>query len=121
MPTWTEQQLNDYLAKRNQAGGKAPPAEPKRTVLHEPLGAQESPRRNTGRIVIRITSYRQRLLDPDDICAKYLIDGLRYSGLLPGDSEVEIDYERPRQVKVSSKEDERTEVELTYGPDKHRQ
>jgi hypothetical protein len=66
---------------------------------------------HTARLVVRIVSLRRRLLDPDNLCPKYFIDGLRYSGLIPGDRPQDIILE-VRQEKVSSKENERTEIEI---------
>lgn len=65
------------------------------------------------RITVRITSFRRRLLDPDNLVggAKYLVDGLRYAGLIPGDRPDQIELQ-VRQVKVSNETEEKTEIEL---------
>lgn len=110
---WTQEQYEAYeIRRKNRAGCAVPDPKPQCIVRHEPLATEEGPRPNTGRFIVRITSYRVRLLDPDDLCPKYLIDGCRYAGLIPGDSETEVDYERPRQVKVGHKRDERTEITI---------
>lgn len=92
----------------------APPnPKPEQVVRHESLGTIPGKTINLERIRVRFISYRRRLLDPDDLCPKYFIDGLRYSGLLPhGDTETAIDYERPKQIKVKTKEEEQTVITI---------
>ncbi len=38
------------------------------------------------RFLVRVTAFRARLLDEDNLCEKYHVDLLRYSGAIPGDS-----------------------------------
>ena len=109
MPNWTPEQLRDY---ENKARRKLPSAQPEQVVQDEPLrqvqGAQEGP----PRIVVRIRSCRQKLLDPDNLCAKSLIDGLRYARLIPDD--------RPQDIELvvtqekCAKEEDRTEIEIEF-------
>lgn len=63
------------------------------------------------RVLVRVTSYRCRLLDEDNLCEKYAIDCCRYSGLLQGDSPAEAKIE-VCQEKVGSKTEERTLIEI---------
>ncbi len=63
----------------------------------------------SGRVRICITSFRRRLLDEDNLCEKYLCDCLRYAGIISGDSPDKAKIE-VSQVKISSKEPERTQV-----------
>ena len=42
--------------------------------------------------LIRVRSFRRKLLDEDNLCEKYVVDCCRYAGLLPGDS--------PGQTKI---------------------
>jgi hypothetical protein len=37
------------------------------------------------RVAITIISRRKRLLDSDNVCAKFAIDALRYAGVIPDD------------------------------------
>jgi hypothetical protein len=37
------------------------------------------------RFFIRVTAFRERLLDEDNLCEKYHVDLCRYAGVLPGD------------------------------------
>lgn len=88
-----------------------PRPEPKSAVLHEPLGPIPGKKKDPGRILIRITSFRRHLLDTDDICPKYFVDCLRYAGLLHSDSFAAAEV-ATRQKKVRLPEEERTEIEI---------
>lgn len=70
-------------------------------------------KKSENRTLVRITSLRTRLLDKDNLYggAKHLLDSIKKSGLIRDDSETEIDYEI-KQVKVSHRNEERTEVEI---------
>lgn len=57
-----------------------------------PLAAAEVQKAATGRFLVRVTAYRKRLLDEDNLCEKYHVDCLRYCGVLPGDE--------PQKVKI---------------------
>lgn len=67
------------------------------------------------RFFVRVTSYRVRLLDEDNLCEKYGVDCLRYSGILPGDSAAEARIVTS-QEKVSRKDEERTTFEISLIP-----
>lgn len=103
---WSKSDYAAYQARRASSGAK-----PKCPVWHEPLGSPPRKAQDAIRIIVRLTSCRIRLLDPDNLCPKYFIDGLRYAGLLPDDREKDICLEI-RQVKVATKGEERTEIEL---------
>lgn len=75
------------------------------------LGAAENEKGNTGRVLIRITSFRLRLIDEDNLCEKYIVDCCRYSGLLPDDNPEQTKIE-VCQEKVRTKEEERTLVQI---------
>lgn len=83
-------------------------------VCHESLAKNKGKSQNPGRIAISITSYRRRLLDPDNLCPKYFIDALRYSKLIPDDTEKDIIH-TISQKKVETKAQEKTLIEITYG------
>ena len=65
------------------------------------------------RLRVKITSYRCRLLDPDNLCPKFLIDALRYQHLITDDSPEHIILE-VRQQKVARKPEEGTLVEICH-------
>lgn len=63
------------------------------------------------RLRVKITSYRCRLLDADNLCPKFLIDALRYQGKIPDDSPDHIILE-VGQEKVATRTEEGTLVEI---------
>ena len=75
--------------------------------------AMEGTIRGNARIVVRIVGFRIRPLDADNFCGgtKDIVDGLRYAGLIPDDSPEHIILVT-EQRKVSTKAEERTEIEL---------
>jgi len=93
----------------------APSSKPKRTSRHESMGQKEGKNGHPIRLLVSVTSFRRRLLDPDNLIPKYFVDCLRYCGILSGDTEAEVDL-RISQKKVSSKAEERTEIEIDLIP-----
>lgn len=85
----------------------------KPAVQHGTLAKEKGKARGTGRITVRIKSCRKRLLDPDNLVGgvKYLLDGLRYAGILPDDNPDQITLQ-VSQEKVA--DNERTEIEIVY-------
>lgn len=83
----------------------------KRAVRNESLAKDEGKEKNAGRIHIRFTVKRKRLIDPDNIIAKYLIDCLRYAGAIPDDRQKDVSLE-VRQEKT--REEEETLIELFH-------
>ena len=77
-----------------------------------PLAEEKGEARDTGRFLIRVTSYRNRLLDEDNLSEKYLCDLCRYSGIVP-DDRPELTKIEVCQIKVP-KEQERTLVEVWF-------
>ena len=92
--------------------GSLRPTDPKPEppVLNAPLGAEETKGRDTRRRVT-VTSYRVRLLDQDNLCIKYHIDGLRYAGVIRDDTTEDIEI-FVHQQKVATRKEERTEIEV---------
>jgi hypothetical protein len=70
------------------------------------------------RVKVRIISYRRRLLDIDNLAggAKFIIDALRYDGLIRDDSPDAIELS-VSQVKVGSRDTEDTAVIIERIPD----
>lgn len=92
-------------------GLEAPSAVLERDLRPRPLAARKAQGINPARFLVRVTSYRVRLLDEDNLCAKYVVDCCRYAGLIPGDSPATTQI-ATGQEKVRSKAEERTEVEI---------
>jgi hypothetical protein len=84
-------------------------AKPQSPVLHAPVEPVQGETLYAGRVHVRITSYRRRLLDPDNLTAKWFLDACRYARLIRNDRPEDITYE-VGQEKVARKEEERTEV-----------
>ena len=84
-------------------------AKPKRPVRNEPLAKGKSKKEHTGRVHIRFTTKRKRLIDPDNIVAKYFIDCLRYAGAINDDTAKDISLET-HQEKTRGQEE--TIIEL---------
>ena len=109
-------QLNRRLAieipypHENQTHRQVSGSKPKQVVCHEPLAKGKAEASRAPRITVSITSFRARLLDPDNLCPKSLVDGLRYSGLIPDDRPQDIEL-LVKQEKCS-KDEERTEIEI---------
>lgn len=79
---------------------------------HAPLEAKEVQRSDGKRFLVSVTSFRKRLIDPDNLAAKYHLDLCRYSGALPDDSPDHIEF-KVSQQKVNKGEAERTEITIT--------
>lgn len=113
MPNWTPSDLLEYARKQNQArSGRGQAGKPERPVCNEPLGEGRAQKEGPTRTIVRIMSYRVRLLDKDNLYggAKPYVDALRYCGALEDDSPDAIDLEIT-QEKVSQG-NERTEIEI---------
>lgn len=88
---------------------------PQRPVRQTSVEPHERETLYAGRVSVCITSYRRRLLDPDNLCAKWFLDACRYSQLIRDDRPEDITY-TVTQTKVASTEEERTEIVITPLP-----
>jgi hypothetical protein len=68
--------------------------------------------RPIGPVRMVITSFRVRLCDIDNLEPKWIIDAMRYAGVIIGDSPEEISELHMRQVKVDHFIDEHTEITI---------
>ena len=75
------------------------------------LGEKKAERPNSSRFLVRVTSFRRRLLDEDNLCEKYHVDLCRYANVISCDSPDKVKIE-VGQEKVGSKEIEKTLVEV---------
>lgn len=96
----------------NETYRPLPNPKPEPTVRHEPLAAGPGTPPRTRRTLVRIVSFRSVLLDPDNLCVKGLVDGLRYCRIIPDDREADIELSVSQ--RKCRKEEERTEVEVIY-------
>jgi hypothetical protein len=78
-------------------------------------GTVEGKEERLGRVVVRITGYRVRPLDPDNFAGgcKGLLDGLRHAHLIRGDESWRIIFQT-EQERVQTFGEERTEIEIIY-------
>ncbi len=116
---WTPEQLAAKGYQLNQDGSYSP--RPKKLLntlaqqaLKQTLDAlREREEARSRRTRIRITRYSCRPLDCDNYAGgcKPIIDQLRYAKLIRDDSPEDIEVEF-KQVKVKTKTQERTEIEI---------
>jgi Holliday junction resolvase RusA-like endonuclease len=117
---WTEDQLAQKGYKLNQDGSYSPntkrlPYTFAQQALKQTLDAlREREEARSRRTRIRITRYSCRPLDCDNYAGgcKPIIDQLRYAKLIKDDSPEDIEVEF-KQVKVKTKTQERTEIEIS--------
>lgn len=105
----TQKEYNEIKARFKRTASK-----PKPIVRNEPLAKNKVKETNSERTIINITSYRTRLCDPDNVSPKYIVDALRYEGIIRNDTSDDIDL-TVTQVKVKTRNEERTEIEIIKG------
>ena len=79
------------------------------------LATHEKQEGGAGRVHLRIVSIRKRLLDPDNLSVKWLIDCLRYSKIIRGDEPDKITLQ-VEQRKCGKGEAEATQIYITLPP-----
>jgi len=92
-------------------GNKDSRAESKQALCIKPLGQKKAKGGNLQRSVVSITSYRCRLLDPDNLCVKYHIDAIRLAEIIKDDTAEDIEIIL-RQVKTKTRKEEKTIIEV---------
>ena len=78
---------------------------------NEPLAEGQGEKTNAGKFSVRFISVRKRLLDPDNLSCKWLLDSLRYASIISGDEPEKITLE-VTQRKCRKDESEHTIVEV---------
>lgn len=94
---------------RDEDNHKAQSAVIERAIWHEPVAAPKRKAGDAGRVLVRVVSYRRRLIDADNLCPKYFIDCLRYAGIIRDDSPQFIEV-ATAQEKVGCDLNARTEI-----------
>lgn len=89
----------------------APAAKLEPNPCHAPLAKEKVQRPAGKRFLVRVTSFRRRLLDEDNLCSKYHVDLCRYASIIPGDSPDKCKIE-VGQIKVGKSQTEKTVVEV---------
>lgn len=116
--SWTPDQYREYLAniaRKSKAKGHTPnpgpAAELERPIRDGALGPLQLQKGTGQGFLVRVTSFRTRLLDEDNLCEKYHVDLCRYAGMLPGDSPATTRIE-VRQKKTGKGEPEKVQIEI---------
>ena len=76
-----------------------------------PLAKKEVQRPTGERFLVRIEGRRKRLLDVDNSCEKYLVDLIRYCGVIPDDAPDKCEIE-VSQTKCKKGEQEEITIEV---------
>ena len=105
------------VIKKRAVGGKAilptkspsRNSKPKPPVLNGAVGEAGGEAPYTGRILIRVKTRRSRAIDPDNNCCKWVVDCLRYSGILQNDREQDVALEISQE---KTRGEEETLIEL---------
>ena len=84
-------------------------SKPKPPVCNGAVGKAKREKKNTGRILVRIKISRKRCVDPCNAGQKYLVDCLRYAGILVDDREEDIALEIHQE---KTRDQEETLIEL---------
>jgi len=136
MPTWTPEQLRDYERKQevraarpkrvSRKGGdisgtaESLPQLPVRDDVLEESPIQEAHPRDSKKCnkrsgkpkyIIQFICFRVRLLDNDNLCTKFMCDGLRHAGIIEDDNPAICEM-RWRQVRVTGSKREGTLIRV---------
>lgn len=111
---WSTKELEEYNARRaakrrvqtkSEDSSEGRSAQPEPPIQAGPLEEKKTEGDDRGfggegkqKFLVEVIAYRKRLLDMDNACVKYHIDGLRYGGVLPDDNHTLTEI-RVRQVK----------------------
>jgi hypothetical protein len=90
---------------------------PESPSVNGALATRQAEARDTRKRIVRITSFRARLLDDDNVCGKFHTDAIRYcrAGILPDDAPGCCEI-ITSQIKVATKAEERTRIVIELLP-----
>ncbi len=108
---WTNEQYQEYLARR--AGGVPPGTISQRNSGNEPVAEAQGENPDAAKCIVRITSFRSKLIDGDNLHGKAFVDALQTAGAIYKDSP-EWCKVKVEQIKVDYPWQQRTIVEITY-------
>ena len=83
-----------------------------RPACNEPLATGKGEKEASGRVHFKFVSVRKRLIDPDNVSVKWLLDCCRRIGLVAGDEHDKVTIETA-QRKAEKGESEHTLIEIT--------
>lgn len=101
------------IATQLRLDDEAPSAVVECSVGDGTLATPKTEASHTGRFLVSVTSYRRRMLDEDNLSEKYFCDLCRYAGIIPDDTPDRTQI-KVSQIKVASKAEEKTVVEVYY-------
>jgi hypothetical protein len=113
LPEHVQAQVSKQLYGNPSPDNPASSPVVERTLSDGPLAAPKAKEGDTAKYLVRIKSYRVRLLDEDNLCGKWFVDALRYASILPSDTPDKAHIEIC-QEKVAHKVDQRTEITISY-------
>lgn len=90
----TNDQLNELLANASAStrqlnlptGGAGTVAKLEHHSGDAAVGPVQVQTGNSPRFLVRVTTRRSRLVDEDNLCEKFVVDLLRYAGVIPDDA-----------------------------------
>ena len=100
-----------FIRANSDSDCVSPGAKLERNLQHEPVASDAGKASHARRRLVVVKSYRTVLCDERNLCDKHFVDALVRAGVLVDDSPrwAKIEVE---QVKVESKTEERTEIEV---------
>jgi hypothetical protein len=99
----------DDRADQNRSARES--AELERPIVYAATETVRTEKTPSTRFLVRVTDYRIRLIDEDNLSEKFTVDSLRYCGLLPSDAPGKCKIE-VSQKKVHRKDEARVEIEI---------
>jgi Holliday junction resolvase RusA-like endonuclease len=101
-----------FIDRNSDPIRKAPATKLERRARNGSLAKAKTQNGDTGKFLVRVTSYRRVLCDEDNLCEKYHVDCCRYAGLISDDTAAKARIETTQQ-KVKTKGEERTEIQIS--------
>lgn len=95
-----------------QNAREVPDPKPQRHSGDEPVGSHAGKEAVPKSVRVVVTRVGKRLLDSDNLFAKYAVDCLRYAGVFPDDNPHFVSEVATRQKKADPIEEEHTIIEV---------
>lgn len=99
-----------YAKTNTQNNGQI--AKLERPTCDESLASDKGEKEASGRVHFKFVSVRKRLIDPDNVSVKWLLDCCRRIGIVAGDEHDKVTIETA-QRKAEKGEEEHTIIEIT--------
>lgn len=99
----------DFIRANSDSHSSHATSKLERNPSHEPLEKKLLQKADSRPVLVRIVASRKRLIDEDNMCEKFLVDCLRYSGAIPDDSPQDV-HIVTTQRKCKTNEAEGVEV-----------